>query len=520
MTSSSATSAAPPDARRLARTAGLKDLRLPHLEEVDRRRAQLWGLSLLVALALPALIVVAGLDEATGVLGETLGTRNVRLVLLAMLVVVMGYVAEREVTLRRLTGMLVEERVLTASLVNRVDELDLLLRATRAMNSALDLDSVLTQIAASSHTLLEAGGVSITLVDEDDADVLVVAAVAGNPDVSLGSRQPIDAGDSGGAVTRRDALLVADAEGSTMTRMRRHVGETLVVPMQLRGSLVGVISVIAGSEREPFTEFDLRGVSVFAEAAAASISNARSYEQQLGRVASLLEQDRAKDEFLTLVTHELRTPLTSMIGLMTTMAKRGGQMRPEQVAQYAEIARTQGWRLDRLIENLLESSRSVGGALEIRPVPADVCRVVHDAVLGLQRALPDHPIGVEAATGIHRLIDVDALLRILDNLLSNAAKYTPAGTPVRVAVSATSAAVCLTVADRGAGMAVEDMAALFGKFTRGPDPYDRGGLGLGLFVVQALAEAHGGRVEVRETEGGGATFEVWLGAARTELSPG
>lgn len=509
------TSSASADARRLARTAGLKDLRLPQLEEVDRRRAQLWALSLLVAVVVPAVIVAAGLDVVGGTISDALAMRNVRLALLAMLVVVLGYVAEREVTLRRLTSLLVEERVLTASLVNRVDELNLLLRATRAMNSALDLDSVLSQIADSAFTLLRAGGVSIMLVDETDREQLVVAAVAGDPGVEMSARQAIGDGLAGGAITRGDAFLVAAGEAAT-SRTRRRVGDTLVVPMELRGALVGVLSVACGPDREPFTEFDLRGVSVFAEAAAASISNARSYEQQLGRVASLLEQDRAKDEFLTLVTHELRTPLTSMIGLMTTMARRGAQMHPDQVAQYAEIARNQGWRLDRLIENLLESSRSLDGALQISPVPADVGQVIAEAVVGLQRALPEHPITVAVPEGIHRLVDVDAMLRILDNLLSNAAKYTPEGTSVQVALSESEAAIRLSVMDHGPGVDVENLSDLFRKFTRGPDPFERGGLGLGLYVIQALAEAHGGRVEVEETDGGGATFHVWLAAARID----
>jgi two-component system, OmpR family, sensor histidine kinase KdpD len=501
-----------PDARTLARAAGLKDLRLPLLEEVDRRRAQLWTLSLLVALAVPVVIVVVGLDAVGGAVSDALSMQNVRLVLLAMLVAVLGYVAEREVALRRLTVLLVEERVLTASLVSRVEELDLLLRATRAMNSALDLQSVLGQIADSAHLLLDAAGVSIRLVDHTDPDRLVVAAVAGDAGVAVGSTQALGEGLPGDAAARRDALLVEAAGGGD--------GGALVVPMELRGVLVGVISVTSSATRTPFTEFDLRSVSVFAEAAAASISNARSYERQVGRVASLLEADRAKDEFLTLVTHELRTPLTSMIGLMTTLATRGADLQPSQVTTFAAIARDQGWRLDRLVENLLETSRSHRGAVHVTPAAADVSAVVAEAVVGLQRALPDHPITTDIAPGIHREVDVDALLRILDNLLSNAAKYTPAGTPVRVALVEEGDVIGLSVADQGPDADVDVLASLFGKFARGADPHDRGGLGLGLYVVRALAEAHGGRVEVAATDGGGATFHVWLAAVRCAPATG
>ncbi|MGI9018355.1 MAG: GAF domain-containing sensor histidine kinase [Euzebya sp.] len=329
-------------------------------------------------------------------------------------------------TLRRLTALLVEERVLTASLVNRVDELNLLLQATQAMNSALDLRAVLSQIADSAYNLLSAGA-----NDQESAHWF-----------------------------------------------KRNVGQTLVAPMEVRGTLVGVISVTSGDSREPFTEFDLRGVSVFAEAAAASISNARAYEQQLGKFATLLA--------------------------------------PEQVTRFAEIARGQGWRLDRLIENLLESSRSMQGALSISTAATDVGKTIRGAAVGLQRALSSHHIPVETPEQVLRWIDVDAVLRILDNLLSNAAKYSPEGTDILVKLSQTPAAIRLSVIDHGPGVDHDDLNGLFDKFTRGPDPVERGGLGLGLYVVKALAEAHGGRVEVDQTPGGGATFHVWLAAKQVD----
>jgi two-component system sensor histidine kinase KdpD len=504
-------------ARQLAHVAGLRGRSLPHLADVDRRRTQLWGLSLLVALVLPGAIVAAAAGAVDTPLQGALSQRNVQLALLAMLVVVIGYVAEREVSLRRLTRLLVEERALTTTLLGRVEELELLQRATRLMHSALDPEIVLGRIAASAERLLRAGGVAILLVDAADADVLVVAATAGQPEAVLGHRQRVGAGVVGQAASRRDALLVAAGTAARGGRTGR-VGELMVVPLEHRGQLVGVATVLADAAREPFTEFDLRALNVFADAAAGAITNARAHQEQQGRIAGLLERDRAKDEFLTLVTHELRTPLTSMIGLMTTMAKRGGEMRPDQVVQYAEIARTQGWRLDRLIENLLTTSRSQLGVQMIAPSPVDVGQLVSDAVVGLQRAVPEHPISVTAPAGVHRLVDVDALHRILDNLLSNAAKYTPEGTPVHVSVQQTPTGISLAVADQGPGVAVDDLQTVFDKFTRGPDPYDRGGLGLGLFVVQALAEAHGGRVEVSRTLGGGATFTVWLAAAPAELA--
>lgn len=501
------------DARRLARTAGLKDLDLPRLEQVDRRRAQLWFLSLLAALAIPAAMVAIGLDIVPDVITGAMDERTYRLALLALLVVVMGYVAEREVTLRRLTALLVEERVLTASLVNRIDELNLLLKATRLMNSTLDLDQVLTQITDAAHRLLNAAGAMIMLVDEDDPDELVVVAAAGDARMEIGARQAIGEGLAGGAIKRRDALLVAEGETPSQ-RMRQHVGGVLVVPMEIRGQLVGILNVWAGEVREPFTEFDLRSVSVFAEAAAGAITNAQVYERVVGQVTDLEEQDRIKDEFLTLVTHELRTPLTSVIGLLTTLSRRADTLPPDKIAEYAEIARTEGWRLDRLIDNLLQSSRIQRGVVAIVREPIDVVAAVRRLVTGFEQRAADRTITLEAPPELVAEVDSDALLRIVENLVGNALKYTPAGSPIEVVVAAQTELLQIKVIDHGPGIPAEQRSALQGKFARGPDPHHAGGLGLGLYVVNALAAAHGGGVDIGDTPGGGATFTVVLHAPR------
>lgn len=499
------------DARRLARTAGLKDLRLPHLEEVDRRRAQLWSLSLLVAVAVPAVSTAMGLNLLPAWFAETLDVRTTRLTLVALLVVVLGYVAEREVTLRRLTALLVQERVLTASLVNRVDELNLLLRATRAMNSGLDLRQVLEQIADAAHTLLDAGGVTVLLVVPDDPGQLEVAVSIGETPLARGVRQPVGAGLAGGAALRRDALLVAAGETGGVFA-RRHLGEALVAPMETRDGLVGVLSVSAGTQREPFTEFDLRGIAVFADAAAAAITNAQAYGVQVETVTRLLEEDSAKDEFLAVVTHELRTPLTSVIGLLTTMSARADALSTEEVRSFSELARTQGWRLDRLIEDLLDAARVKRTPLSVHPEPMDPRVVVEQAVAGLRGAFPQALIEVDVEPMHQRLVDVDAVTRIVENLLSNAVKYTPATAPISVRASEEPGGVRLQVRDHGAGIPAPHREAVFERFVRGEDPFNRGGLGLGLYIVRALAEAHGGWVEVVDTPGGGATFTVWLAA--------
>jgi hypothetical protein len=250
----------------LARVAGLRDFDTPELEDVDRRRSQLWLLSLLVGLTIPAAIVVLGFESLSRTFAELIDIRTVRLVLLALLVVLFGYVAERERVLRRLSTLLVEERVLTATLVARVQELDALLEASRAMNSSLKLSNVLDVILRSACDLLSAGEGSIQLASEDEPGVLLVAAVPGGSAARVGQQQRVGEGLAGQVAERREALLVSGSQRES--RSDRDVRSALVAPLVHRDDLVGVLNISAPPTTE-FNEFQLRSLAVFAETAAA-----------------------------------------------------------------------------------------------------------------------------------------------------------------------------------------------------------------------------------------------------------
>ena len=499
----------------LARVAGLRDFDTPDLEDVDRRRSQLWLLSLLVGLTIPVVIVVLGVESFSASLAELVDLRTVRLVLFGFLVVLFGYVAERERVLRRLSKLLVEERVLTATLVARVQELDALLEASRAMNSTLKLADVLDVILCRSCDLLGAREGSIQLVDEDECDVLVVTAVHGTSSAQVGQRQLVGEGVAGSAAEKREALLVNGPRPESLSD--REVRSALVAPLLHRGQLVGVLNVAAPDGRD-FNEFQLRSLAVFAETAAASIANARAHERTEEQVATLTELDEMKDEFLQLVTHELRTPLTSLIGMSSTIAKSAERLGPEQVRQLAEMTRSQGWRLERLVNDLLQSAAAQRGTLQLTPEVEDVRSLVTDTVEAFKSGAPDHAIELALPAGpLVRTVDCNAIGRILSNLLGNAVKYAPAGTAVLVSVREEAGSIALHVADEGPGIPAEERELLFAKFRRSPMASHTSGLGLGLYIVRSLAEAHGGGATVRESPSGGSEFVVLLADLSEQL---
>ena len=468
--------------QRLARAAGVSRGRELRLEDVERRRSQLWLLSIIIGLAVPGLLAALGTDVVSEQLQGFADVRTLRLSLVALLVAFGGYVIERERALRRLTRMLLDERQRNDVLIGRVRELDTLLDACRALNSSLDLGTVLNLVARSAEQL-GAKSVTVGLVTDEDPDRVVTVATRGATDQEVGSIRSVD-------------------EALHSSAGQRAVG------LEARARLLGVLTVDQtdrGAER-----FDDRALQVYAEAAAAVIANAQSHVETQDKVRALTDAEREKDELLTIITHELRTPLTSLIGLVTTIGRGAERLTPDKLRELADVARAQGWRLDRLVEDMLQTSRAARGTLTVNLQETDLGTVVSDCVLGFEASSSEHRLDVRLPHDpVVRWADPDAVARIVGNLVTNAIKYTPPDTTVTVSLAVAADAVEITVADDGPGIPVDKRDAIFEKFQRGAQT-GHGGLGLGLYICRALAKAHGGSVSYAPAERGGSIFTARL----------
>ena len=167
-------------------------------------------------------------------------------------------------------------------------------------------------------------------------------------------------------------------------------------------------------------------------------------------------------------------------------------------------------RLNRLVGNLLDMTRLESGAVKPRMEWCDVADLVNVSLRHNERELARHPVNLSLAQPLP-LVKMDFVLieQVLNNLLLNAAAYTPPGTPVDVKASAAPDEMTISVADRGPGLPPEALPQVFEKFYRVPGA-PAGGTGLGLSIVKGLVEAHGGRVEARNRPGGGAEFTIYL----------
>jgi two-component system, OmpR family, sensor kinase len=240
-------------------------------------------------------------------------------------------------------------------------------------------------------------------------------------------------------------------------------------------------------------------------------------QTEVGRVGSalntMLDQIEASDRrlrrFVADASHELRTPLAA-VRAYSELFGRGAAERPEDLERSMTGITREAERMTLLVDDLLLLARlDEGRPLEHKPV--DLAAVVAEAVDAARVVEPGRPIEVSVqpatVTG-----DEVRLRQVLDNLLANTRAHTQVGTPVSVELNRNHKEATLTVADRGPGLTEEQAARVFERFYRADSSRARasGGAGLGLAIVSAVIEAHGGSVEALETPNGGATFVITL----------
>lgn len=228
---------------------------------------------------------------------------------------------------------------------------------------------------------------------------------------------------------------------------------------------------------------------------------------------------RLLGEFLANITHEFRTPLTALAVSAELLLEQAPELRPDELHELLTSLHLGILGLQTLIDNLLESARLEAGRFDIRPQPSDLGEMIAEAARIMQplQGRYGHHLLVELP-GTIPIVQADArrVVQVLVNLLSNAIKYSPDGSEIRLAVTAVpgegdtavSSWVKISVADRGPGVSTDFRAQAFQPFARSQTAGDsvHHGVGLGLSVVKAIVEAHGGQVGLADRPGGGSIF--------------
>lgn len=246
------------------------------------------------------------------------------------------------------------------------------------------------------------------------------------------------------------------------------------------------------------------GVTLLVIASAYLILRAISRELAVARLQS---------EFVSAVSHEFRTPLTTLRH-MTDILERGAVTEERRSRYYAMLGR-ETERLHRLVESLLDFGRMEAGRAPYRFASLDAEALVRELVddFRSETIAERHPISISSCAGSHTVRgDREALSRAVWNLLDNAVKYSPGATPIAVETACEGQRLAIRVRDEGAGIPREELREIFRKFVRGQSAKETGakGTGIGLAMVDHIARAHGGAIEVQSEPNNGSTFTLWL----------
>lgn len=288
----------------------------------------------------------------------------------------------------------------------------------------------------------------------------------------------------------------------------------LKFPVRTPKGEAGALVVADGNSLDPAQR---RLLEVLADQTAVAVERAQLAEAAR-RAELLMEAEKLHDALLHSISHSLRTPLASIIGSLSSLLDPGqARLDPATRTDLVETAREEAERLNGLVGNLLDMTRLEAGHLKLLIDWYDMEDVIGAALGQAERSLRGRPVTVDLPDDLP-LVALDQVLvvQVLENLLSNAAKYSPPGPPIKIRVRRAVGMVQVSVADRGVGIPAAELERVFEKFYRVERPGSPFGTGLGLSICKGIIEAHHGRIWAEARIGGGTviTFALPLAEGR------
>jgi signal transduction histidine kinase/DNA-binding response OmpR family regulator len=433
----------------------------------------------------------------------------------------------------------------TSELARSVDELKALGEVSQAVNSTLDLQTVLTSIVSHAVQLSGADGGTVYEYEEQTEEFLPRTTLGMEQELTDALRMnPIRLGEGavGRAAVMRESVQIPDIlESDTYPNRLRHVmmragfRALLAVPLLREDRILGGLVVRRKSPGKfPPEVLDL--VKTFATQSVLAIQNARLFREIEEKGRQIEIASKHKSQFLANMSHELRTPMNAIIGVTEMLledARALGQ--DEQIEPHERILRA-GKHLLALINDILDLSKIEAGKMELHLESFAIAPLVEDVVttIGSLAAKNGNEVVVECAGDLGTMrADATRVRQALLNLATNASKFTERG---RVTIAARRHHddrdwITLAVSDTGIGMTVDQMAKLFEDFAQADASTTRkyGGTGLGLAISRRFCRLMGGEITVESTPGHGSTFTIRLPAeveigeardARRTVKPG
>jgi signal transduction histidine kinase len=416
-----------------------------------------------------------------------------------------------------------EVQARTRELAQSVEELQALGEVSQAVNSTLDLQTVLSTIVAKAVQLSGTEVGAIYVFDEVQ-QLFRLRATYGLSEELIAAIEDehIGASDAIRQVTQdRQPQEIADIRDEPPSplreiAMRAGYRARFTVPLVGTDKVVGAL-VIRRKQPGNFPKGTIHLLQTFAAQSVLAIQNARLFREIEDKSRQLQQASENKSQFVSSMSHELRTPLNAIIGLTEMMVKNAARFGTEKAQEPLQRVNRAGTHLLGLINQVLDLSKIEAGKLELNPETVQLAPLINE-VIGTAGQLAEqnkNRLVVDAQENLGALtVDPMRLRQILLNLLSNACKFTKAG-EVKLAarkVSNGSNFVEFAVADTGIGMTAEQQAKLFEEFSQADATTAQrfGGTGLGLAITRKLARMMGGDVTVASETGKGSVFTVRL----------
>jgi PAS domain S-box-containing protein len=416
-------------------------------------------------------------------------------------------------------------------LLRRAVELQTVAEVSAQATTILQIQELLRNVVELTRERFNLYHVHIYLLDEA-RERLVLAAGAGEVGqlmVAQGHSIALDQELSlvAGAARERIGKLVNDVtlvENFLPNPLLPETAAEIAVPMLAGEQVIGVLDV-QQSEADKFSQEDVRIMTTLADQIAVAVQNARLYEEQVQTAERLREVDRLKSEFLASMSHELRTPLNSIIGYAEVILDGLDGPINEEIQEDVNAIHGSGKLLLNLINDILDLAKIEAQQLELDREEIDLPVFLEEVIETSQIMVKDKTVVLELLPLPAELpiiyADPIRLRQILNNLISNAAKFTERGS-IRVSVACDTENVAFQVVDTGIGVSEDKLALIFERFRQADQSSTRkaGGTGLGLAITKQLIEMHGGHIQVASKEGEGSTFAFTLPLNHHDLAAG
>ncbi len=403
----------------------------------------------------------------------------------------------------------------------RIAQIELVNELSGTLTSTLDLSQLLHTAVETIRKTFSYFDVTLLFVDQHAGEVYLVAHAGVHADfLPAGYRQKISDGVIGWVAAHGQLLLVNDVreEPRFLAYTYRATRSELAIPIKVGQEIIGVLNVEADAVHA-FDETDVTVLEILCDQLGVAIKNAQLYDELKKSNAKLTELDRMKSDFLGIVSHDFRSPLASIVLAGQALLRRSGPFDQQRVNEYLQVIVDQATRLNYLAEDTLSIAKLESGQLSYHFNIVNLDRLIRDAA-ALVNFTGRHTFecSVDPAVAFARG-DQAKLRQVVQNLLTNAVKYSPRGGSIRVRAKAyTEDQVVVSVQDEGIGIPADQSDRLFRKFSRINTESAREikGSGLGLWICREIVRAHGGTIWVESTEEKGSTFSFTLKKAEAE----